>query len=64
MKATTEELIEDFEVKSLLKYEPDKAPKGAKYRLLIRIEDEYFAVDVLSGHFLGTEEEDVENLME
>ncbi len=64
MKALTEDHIDDYELKALQRYVPKEGPKDAKYRMIIRIEDEYFAIDVLSSNFLGTSEEDVEDLME
>ena len=59
MEELTEEIIEDFEVKSLERCLPGEGPKDAKYRMLIRIEDEDFAIDVLSKHSLGTAAEDL-----
>ncbi len=64
MKVLTEDHIDDFELKALQRYVPKEGPKDAKYRMIIRIEDEYFALDVLSRNSLGTSEEDVEDLME
>ncbi len=64
MKVLTEDHIDDFELKALQRYVPKEGPKDAKYRMIIRIEDEYFALDVLSKNSLGTSEEDVEDLME
>ena len=52
-------LVLDYEVKSLEKYTPGESPKGAVYRITIRIEDEDFKFDVLPECSLGTAEEDL-----